>query len=166
MPATPRVDPEVITLIAQHTIAKLSERAVGRMTYQIAVGASGTVYVSVNANEGGGCFSQEWIAMPHLRSVLAPHLDSGKSFPTSVLRAAFVSRSTNNAGFLAALLRHAGLLQAGIPPHAHVASASWDDWEAEQRRRLEVGERLEPAETETRRQRDARAARSRRPHNA
>ncbi|MBK1719167.1 hypothetical protein [Thiocystis violacea] len=125
--------PEPITPIAQHSIPKLSERAIGQMTYQIGVGDSGTVYLAVTANEGGGYFSAEWVALPRLQERLAAYRDSGQSFPTPVLRAAYSNRSINNGGFLAAILRHLGLLKPGDPAHQHVLAEGWSDWEATQR---------------------------------
>lgn len=137
--------PEIITPVERHTIAKLGEHAVGRLTYQVGVGASGTVYVALQANEGRGYFSPEWVALAHVQALLAPYQASGDAFTTPVLCAAYTGRSNNNAGFLAALLRHAGLLAPGEPPHCHRVSGDWEAWAQCQRQRLEAGKTLEAA---------------------
>ncbi len=145
MPNTPLATPmESLTPIREHHIPKLGERAIGHLVYQVAVGESGTVYLAVTGNGGSGYFSREWVALPRLRDVLHPYLESDQTFPTPILRPAYVNRSNNNGGFLAAILRHEGLLKA-VPeqPHLHVCTADWADWEAEQRRAFEAGERIE-----------------------
>lgn len=147
MTTTALTPPEPITPIAQHTIPKLSPRAIGAMTYQIGVGESGTVYLAVTANEGGGYFSREWIAIPHLLAQVGTSLAAGEPFPTPALRTAYVNRSINNAGFLAAILRHIGLLQPGDPPHWHVVGEDWTVWQATQQQRYAAGERIVSAAT-------------------
>ena len=142
MKKTPLPPPEPITPIDQHTIAKLSARAIGRMTYQIGVGESGTVYLAVTANEGSGYFSREWVAIPQLLEQIRAHLDAEEPFPTPLLRVAYVNRSINNAGFLAAMLRHLGLLKPADPPHWHVVGDDWIAWQATQQQRYAAGERV------------------------
>lgn len=61
MPAksAPAVPPEPIAVVGQHSISKLSERAVGHLTYEVGIGESGVVSLTVTGNEGGGYFSRE-----------------------------------------------------------------------------------------------------------
>jgi len=103
------------------------------MTYEVGLGESGTVHLCVAANEGGGYFSSEWVSLPRILEVLADFLSSGGSFPTHALLPAFNNRSVNNAGFLAAILRHEGLLKAGDKPHSHACCGDWAAWQAAQR---------------------------------
>jgi hypothetical protein len=126
MPAksAPAAPPEAIATVAQHTVAKLSERATGRLAYQIGVGASGVVYLSVTDNEGGGYFSKEPVPLHKIQTVLANPLATGEPFATSLLRRAFVSRSNNNGCFLAAVLRHEGLLKPADTPNQHVCAGT------------------------------------------
>ncbi|WP_295391720.1 hypothetical protein [uncultured Thiodictyon sp.] len=152
MPAksAPAVPPEAIAAVGQHTINKLSERAIGRLTYQIGVGASGVVYLTVTDNEGGGYFSREPVALDKIETVLATHLATGASFATSLLRRCFVNRSNNNSCFLAAALRHAGLIKAADLPNKHVCAGDWATWQDNQRHRLaQVGPVTVAEEKET-----------------
>lgn len=139
-----------IQVIDQHTITKLSPRAIGQMTYQIGVDEAGGVYLAVVANQGSGCFSSEWIALPRIREVVAPYAAAGAAFATPVLREAYVNRSINNAGFLAAVLRHAGLLACADPAHLHRVAGDWDTWEETQRQRYSLQEIPETTEAEAR----------------
>jgi redox-regulated HSP33 family molecular chaperone len=136
---------EAITSLCQHTIPKLSERATGTLTYRVGVSESGTVYVAITANQGGGYFSPEWVSLSRIRECLAGYLDTDEVFPTKVLRGAYRNRSVNNGGFLAALLRHEHLLIAGDQPHLHRCAPDWDRWEEAQRQHPAEGERLEEA---------------------
>jgi hypothetical protein len=138
MPAksAPAVPPEAIATVAQHTVAKLSERATGRLVYWVGFGASGVAYLSVVDNEGGGYFSKEPVPLHKIQTVLANPLATGEPFATSLLRRAFVSRSNNNGCFLAAVLRHEGLLKPAETPNRHVCSGDWDSWADNQRHRL------------------------------
>lgn len=142
---TPSPTPS-IQVVDQHTIAKLSPRAIGQMTYRIGVDDAGGVYLAVAANQGSGCFSPEWIALNRIRAVVAPYAASGAPLATPVLRDAYVKRSINNAGFLAAVLRHTGLLEIADPPHLHRVAPDWDTWEATQRQRYQPQETPETPE--------------------
>ncbi len=140
MPAkfAPVVPPEAIVAVGQHTVGKLSERAVGRLTYQVGIGASGVVYVTVTENEGGGYFSKEPVAIDKIASVLADPLATGASFATSLLRRAFVNRSNNNGCFLAAALRHEGLIKPA-DGHLHACAGDWQVWADNQRHHAQTG---------------------------
>jgi hypothetical protein len=135
MPATTPTPPETITQIRSNTIPKLSERATGRITYQVGLGASGALYLAVKANEGGGYFSPEWVPLARVRACLADHLDTEEAFATPLLRSAYVNRSVNNGGFLAAILRHEGLIGPAEKPHLHRCTGDWDAWEGDQKAR-------------------------------
>jgi hypothetical protein len=102
---------------------------------RVGLDADGVLYLAVAANEGGAYFSQEWVSLPAVRAVLAAYLDSGDPFATRALKGAYRSRSVNNAGFLAAILRHEGLTRAGVQPHLHLCQDGWDAWEARERAR-------------------------------
>ena len=164
MPTSPLATPlESLTPIREHSIPKLGERAIGHLVYQVAVGESGAVYLAVTGNGGSGYFSREWVALSRIREVLKPYLESGQTFATPILRPAYVNRSNNNGGFLAAILRHEGLLTASPEqPHLHCAAGDWSAWEAEQQQQAAHGVRLEattpaPAKPLARRRRTEKA---------
>jgi len=134
--ALPIAPPEPVSPVRQVTTAKLSERSTTRLTYEISIGHSQTVYLAITDNEGGGSFSRELVPLPHIQAVLAEPLATGASFPTTLLRRAFTSRSNCNGGFLGAALRSEGLLKIGDPPHLHQCAGDWDTWMDNQRHQL------------------------------
>jgi hypothetical protein len=133
--ATTATPTEAIAPVRSNTIRKLSERSSGRITYRIGIGEAGAVYLAVTDNEGGGYFSPEWVPLARVRACLADHLDSGEAFATPMLRGAYRNRSVNNGGFLAAILRHEGLLGPAERPQLHRCTGDWEVWERDQRRR-------------------------------
>lgn len=79
-------------------------------------------------NEGGGYYSKEVINFDQVEECLN-NCDPEESFPSKVLKEAFVGRSSNNAGFLAAILREEGLLDAAKEPESqHMLSADISAW--------------------------------------
>ena len=149
MPATTPTPPETVTPTRSNTIPKLSERATGRITYQVGLGESGALYLAVKANEGGGYFSPEWVALARVRACLADYLGTVESFATPLLRSAYVNRSVNNGGFLAAILRHEGLIGPAEKPHLHRCTGDWDAWEGGQKARPAPERLTQAVEPET-----------------
>lgn len=140
---------EAIAPVRSNTIRKLSERSSGRIAYRIGIGEAGAVYLAVTANEGGGFFSPEWVPLSRVRACLADHLDSGEAFATPLLRGAYRNRSVNHGGFLAAILRHEGLLGPAEKPQLHRCTGDWDAWERDQLRRTSAVETETEAEVST-----------------
>ncbi len=76
------------------------------------------------------------MSLDKIVTILADPLATGSSFATSLLRRCFVNRSNNIGCFLAAVLRHAGLVKPADPPHLHRCAGDWETWADNQRRRL------------------------------
>jgi len=91
--------------------SKLSLRSEGLLTYQLGfVESVNQLFVCIQANDTGGYFSKEWVPLDAVLSCLKPVIDAKSSLTASLLKSAFVSKSQNNAGFLAAILKAEGLL--------------------------------------------------------
>lgn len=111
------------------TARKTSQRATGEITYRVLCDEQREqLFITIISNDGGGYFSKEIIPFDGVERCLAPYAD-GRPLPARVLRDAFVGKSVNNAGFLAAILRAEGLL-SGVPDaiHQHQLSGNWIDW--------------------------------------
>ena len=111
------------------TACKTSQRAVGEITYRVLCDEQRErLFITIVSNNGGGYFSKEVVPFDGVERCLAAYTE-GKSLPAKVLRTAFVGKSVNNAGFLAAILRAEGLL-AGVPDavHQHQIAGDWTDW--------------------------------------
>jgi len=72
----------------------------GTLTYEIGIDKN-EHFVRVASNLGGGRFSDEWVSVKKIEEVLA---NAGPAFSSTIFRKVFVSKSTNNAGFLVAIL--------------------------------------------------------------
>ncbi len=120
-------------ITATKTAPKLGERSSGRITYQSSVGPDGECFIAISGNDSSGYFSREPVSLTTVEKCL-PDSPLDKPFTVRALRAAFVGRSVNNAGFLAAALRTEGLIQEAALPRQYLRSGDWTEWKAEQQR--------------------------------
>jgi len=84
--------------------------------------------IQIVSNDSRGYFSKEAVCFSRIAACVDPH-QKDRSFPSRLLQTAFTGRSSNNAGFLAAILRAEGLL--ALAPDAegrHVISGDWVAW--------------------------------------
>ena len=111
---------------------KVGQRATGMIRYDIVSDSEHTkVFIRITGNDGGGYFSRELIDFDKAIDYVTPY-KNGSSFPSKVFASAFVGKSSNNAGFLAAVLRGEQLLDAAPgSDFQHVVSGEWADWKAE-----------------------------------
>jgi len=108
---------------------KLGKRSEGGIKYQLlASDDKAVLYVRIIANDSGGYFSKELVPFSQIEQCLEKCTEAS-SFPSKAFRDAFVGRSTNNAGFLAAILREEGLLEpAEKDAFQHVLAADIAAW--------------------------------------
>jgi len=81
--------------------AECQKLSSGILNYEVGID-KGEYFVKVAENPGGGRFSDEWVPVKKIEDVLEK---AGPSFSSIIFREVFVSKSTNNAGFLAAILK-------------------------------------------------------------
>jgi hypothetical protein len=83
------------------------------------------LYLVLQKNDDGGHFSNEVVSYERISECV-----EGLEEPvvSRVFRSAFDSKSTNNAGFLLAVLRHESLLKTG-DDGKHYIQPHWDKWE-------------------------------------
>lgn len=127
-----------LQLLAEVQCPKLSASATGLLTYRVWRDAptldgteSPTLYVALSKNDGGGYFSLEQVPMPRIESCLLELQATGKGFPAIRLKTMFEGKSANNPSFMAAVLRHEGIL-TGSPenPKLNLVTgdlAAWKD---------------------------------------
>jgi hypothetical protein len=110
---------------------KLGKHAEGGIRYQILTDSERQkLMFKIVGNQGGGYFSKEILAFSDVAACLAQH-PQDQPFPSKLLQAVFTGRSSNNAGFLAAILRAEGLLALAPDTEGrHVISGDWADWKA------------------------------------
>lgn len=121
--------PQWFWLLKEGTAPKLGARAEGSISYNVlACKERRQLFIAITGNKGRGYFSKEHVNISKIEACLDSS-SSAKPSPSKTFKEAFVSRSSNNPGFLAAVLRHEGLLAAA--PEAdtqHVQSGDWAAW--------------------------------------
>ena len=78
------------------------------LTYQIGI-QNDEIHVRISKNTGGGFFSQEWISLNDIRSVLDEHPE-GTPVTSFILQPLFHGKSVNTPGFVLSVLVHEKLL--------------------------------------------------------
>lgn len=104
--SNPANDP--IKTVYQGTCPKLSTRGVGDLSYELGTGEAGNGHIRISANASSGAYSNEWLPLARIRSVLSPK--TGQPFSSMVLKDLFHRRSANNHGYLAAILKAEGVI--------------------------------------------------------
>ena len=128
----PAIDKHLLgySLIVENGKAlKLSPKTQNHVFYQIATqDDDDSLHIRLSGNEGGGLHSKEWISVNAIIEVL----DAMKDQPikSTILKSVFKGGSTNNAAFLAAVLRsdEIGLLaQSEKSVFIHKLSADYEE---------------------------------------
>lgn len=129
--------------VKQAQAAKTGQHSQGKITYRILTDESHLeLFITIVANEGGGWFSNEIVAFSAIEAITSK-LNPKFPFPTKTFAPAFNSKSVNNAGFLAAVLRAEGLLNAAPESNRlHLLTDEWEIWKAVML--SEPGEMYEP----------------------
>lgn len=108
---------------------KLGKRSEGHISYRLLADAGHQhLFIAITGNENGGYFSRERVPFEKVRECLSSF--PKKSFPSKALREAFFGRSSNNPGFLAAVLSAEGLIAADATTESlHKAIGDWPTFE-------------------------------------
>jgi hypothetical protein len=99
------VDPMRVLKVA--TTTSLSNRST--LGYAIGCDDSNAIFISLRSNSAAGMFSKNWIAYVDI----ADALTRADKLTSSTLLPLYEYTSRNNAGFLAAVLKEEGLIEAG-----------------------------------------------------
>jgi hypothetical protein len=116
-------------LLKEGRCKKLGKHAEGGIKYQIlASDDRASLYIRITENEGGGYFSKEIVPFVQIVQCLEK-CDAATPFPSKALKEAFIGRSSNNAGFLAAILRKEVVLNAAKDAESqHVIAVDLNAW--------------------------------------
>jgi hypothetical protein len=116
-------------LLKEGTAPKLGARAEGGISYHVlADNDRQNLFVAITGNQSGGYFSREQVPFDKIEACLDTS-PSAKPFPSKTFKEAFTGRSSNNAGFLVAVLRSEGLLAAAPEAETqHVRCGDWSAW--------------------------------------
>lgn len=121
--------PQYITLKSA-TAPKLGKHADGTISYKVACDMGRkALFLAITDNSNGGYFSREYVPVSRIEERLVKLDQSG--FPSKELKPAFAGKSSNNAGFLAAILHAEGLLTRPTDSETkHVCTRAWAKWAA------------------------------------
>lgn len=116
-------------LLKEGTAPKLGARAEGGIRFHVLADAERKhLFVAIVANPSGGYFSRERVPFEKIEACIHA-IPSGKPCPSKAFKETFVGRSSNNAGFLVAVLRSEGLLAAAPGAESqhvrHGDTATW-----------------------------------------
>jgi hypothetical protein len=102
--------------------------SMGVLDFHLKEDSDKNIYIQIEKNHGGkGKFSREDIPFSSIYKLLKEQSD--KAIKSKTFDPLFTNKSNNNAGFLAAVLRHQGILAKEGNYHliVHDALATWKD---------------------------------------
>jgi hypothetical protein len=99
---------ESIRILKKANCPTLSGKS--KLTYHIGCTTDSEVYLRIHANDGGGFFSQEWVAWKDIQQVLSK-APKDQPITSIVLHRLFKGKSVNTPAFLLAVLKHEKLIQ-------------------------------------------------------
>lgn len=82
-----------------------------KLSYNLGSDSTGQIHFQVIGNDGGGKFNDDWVPQSSIQAVL-DKLPQGKELTSGSFRAIYPQKSTNSPGFLLAVLKDVGLVQA------------------------------------------------------
>lgn len=96
-----------IRILLHENCPKLTSRGKGLLAYELGVNdATKESFVRIAENSQGGTCSSEWINLQTIKNVLEPLGKAKQTFSATLFaKGIFISRSQNNHGFLAAVLK-------------------------------------------------------------
>jgi len=97
-----------IRILFHGSCPKLTTRGVGELEYEIGINDNtDEAYLRIAGNASSGAFSTEWIALSGIRALLENVKE--QSFRAVLLRDLYFKRSSNNHGYLGAILKAEGV---------------------------------------------------------
>lgn len=110
-------DTTPINILIENQCSKLSSRAKGQLSYQCATDDKGKTFIRIFANSEKGAFSNEWLELDQIFSLMPANQTP---FRSTIFVPLFSKKSANNAPFLSAILRHLGLITQldGFPSYS------------------------------------------------
>jgi hypothetical protein len=126
---TPTSAPPTYLSLKVGKAPKTGSRSQGYLHYRILTDtAQQQLFITLIGNDGDGCYSKEILPFDKIEQCLHG-IDTSKPIASKRFQPAFIGRSANNAGFLAAILRAESLL-APAPDalHQHTVQPDWPAW--------------------------------------
>jgi hypothetical protein len=110
-----------IRIIYRGECPKLTSRGKGTLSYEF--GVNGEIFIRIAANSQGGTCSFEWIPLKTIEELL---VNNKENFSAVLFTKAFVSKSANNHGYLAAILKAVKVIGLAPDQPTKLAYLSFD----------------------------------------
>lgn len=118
---------ESYTVLYSGEAEKISPHSKGLLTFELGKnGETSALALRLTGNGEGGLFSHEWIMLDEIYAVLEQQKEG---FPSRVFRPPFGQGSTNNAGFLAAILRSPDICLIEADNNRLFTHRCYPDWQ-------------------------------------
>ena len=115
----------IIRILYHGSCPKLTMRGVSELEYEIGVNEiTDEAYLRIAGNASSGAFSMEWIAFSGIRILLENAKE--ESFRAVVLRDLYSKRSSNNHGYLGAILKAEGVFISLPKQPAVMQMGGWE----------------------------------------
>lgn len=122
--------PTTYLKVLQDTAPKVGQKASGGIQFALLKNTDSTeLFVTMLGNDGGGYFSREIVSFSAIEACLSD-IKPNKPIPAKALRSAFQGKSSNNAGFLACVLRKLGLFVGVSSSHQHQLGEDGQRWKS------------------------------------
>lgn len=121
----PQDEEPVIRILYHGGCPKLSTRGAGNLEYEIGIDEeTDEASMRISGNESSGAYSTHWVTLEEIRNVLdnAPE----KVFRAIILKELYVGRSTNNHGYLTAILKAEGVVAVMADKQNQLYLKSWE----------------------------------------
>ncbi|MFI8616210.1 hypothetical protein ACIGHN_11945 [Acidovorax sp. NPDC077693] len=113
---------EAITTLRTDQCPSLSERST--LTYELGMDTASALHLRVTHNTGKGHHNPSWVAL----DVVEPLLTKAPTLAASALATLFAGTSVNTAGFVMAVLKHLGIVQAVQDKRHAYQFVEGNDW--------------------------------------
>ncbi|GAA6121363.1 hypothetical protein [Acidovorax sp. FG27] len=97
------------------------------LTYELGTDPAGGIHIRVNHNTGKGQFNAGWVGY----DAIEPLLKQAKVLSSSVLTVLFPGTSANTPGFMLAVLKHLGIIQAVVDQRHAYAYCDTGVWKVD-----------------------------------
>jgi hypothetical protein len=114
-----------IRIILRGECSKLTPRGKGTLSYEFGIN-DGDIFIRIAANSQGRTCSFEWIKLQTIEDLLENRGVDYRLFSAVLLRKAFISRSANNHGYLAAILKSEKIIGVSPEQPAKLTYLSFD----------------------------------------
>ena len=122
----PDTTPETITITSLRTDQCLSLSGRSMLTYELGCDSNERLHLRVTHNTGKGHHNPSWVAY----DAVEPLLMAATTLSASALAKLFAGTSVNTAGFVMAVLKHLGVLQAVTDKRHAYQYVEGVDWKA------------------------------------